>query len=268
MLAPIRMAWRRRAPQRLQVGLALCRRNLHDRLTGLANDIIEPAQSPQAVCLANQVIHLSQPIRKTPCWQGKAENLRIAAQRLNRINMPPGRVLSFWRAVGAPSEQNGFRLCQISGLLYEIGLRAGLQIVERQAHTQDLYTDETRFTALGLDATVVWDHKDVRLRNDTGQLLAISFEVTAEEIRATLWSERPMALARVTIEIEAGNQRGRRVSVFRNTGSRPVRVSSDFYRGSRVVIAHRVASNRHPRESGSPVSRSAAESERERETIP
>jgi len=247
MLAPIRTAWRRRVPQRLQVGLALCRRTLRDRLTGLANDIIEPAQSPQAVCLAHQVIHLRQPIRKTPYWQGKAENLRIAAQRLNRITLPPGRVLSFWRAVGAPTEQNGFRLgrsirsdavsadiggglCQISGLLYEIGLRAGLQIVERQAHTQDLYTDETRFTALGLDATVVWGHKDVRLRNDTGQFLAIGFEVTSEEVHATLWSERPMALARVTIEIEAGDQRGRRVSVFRNTGSRPVRVSSDFYR--------------------------------------
>jgi vancomycin resistance protein VanW len=29
----------------------------------------------------------------------------------------------------------------------------------------DLYTDETRFTPLGLDATVVYGHKDLRVKN-------------------------------------------------------------------------------------------------------
>ena len=130
-------------------------------------------------------------------------------------------------AVGADI---GGGLCQISGLVYETGLRAGLEIIERQAHSQDLYTDETRFTALGLDATVVWGHKDVRLRNNTAHALTFSFEVTADEIRARLWSERPMETARVSILDENSQTGGRRVLVFREIGSARVLVSSDVYR--------------------------------------
>jgi vancomycin resistance protein VanW len=230
----------------LQLGIALFRRKVRDQLTGMAKDIVEPVRVPQAVSFATEAVCLVQPIRKSPYWEGKVENLKVAAERLNGIVLPPDRIISFWRAVGVPTEKNGFKLgrsirgdavsadiggglCQISGLLYETGLRAGLQIVERQAHSHDLYTEETRFTPLGLDATVVWGHKDVRLRNDTGQSLAFNFEVTAEQIRARLRSERPIALAEVTIE-QTYEQGGRRVSVFRRVGPQSVRVSSDIYR--------------------------------------
>jgi vancomycin resistance protein VanW len=247
MLTPIRSAWRRRAPKSLQVAIALARRSVRDHLTGLASDIVEPARVADAPGFAIEAICLVQPIRKTLYWQGKVENLKIAAQRLNWIVLPPNRILSFWRAVGAPTEQNGFQigrsirsdavsadigggLCQISGLLYETGLRAGLEIVERQAHTQDLYTDETRFTALGLDATVVWGHKDVRLRNNTGQSLAFNFEVTTDQIRAKLWSEKPIDIAGVIVANENSEEGGQRVSVFREIGAQRTFVSSDFYR--------------------------------------
>lgn len=254
MLRPLITTWRRHAPGSLQVVTALCRRAIRDQLTGMAGDIIEPVNCPQDVSSTTPAICLVQPIRKTQHWQGKVENLRIAAQRLNWIILPPNKILSFWRAVGAPTERNGFRLgrsirgdvvsadiggglCQISGLLYEIGLRAGLQIIERQAHTQDLYTDETRFTALGLDATVVWGHKDVRLRNNTAQSLTLNFEVTTDQICAKLWSERPIELARVTIENES-SQKTRRVLVFREMGTQRDLVSSDFYRIADQVTDH------------------------------
>jgi vancomycin resistance protein VanW len=255
MLVAARTAWRRLAPPSLQVGIALCRRKLRDQLTGMAKDIVEPMRVSQGVSLPTQAICLVQPIRKSAYWEGKVGNLTIAAQRLNGIVLPPNRVLSFWRTVGAPTEKNGFQLgrsirrdavsadiggglCQISGLLYEIGLRAGLQIVERRAHTQDLYTDETRFTALGLDATVVWGHKDVRLRNTTAQSLAFSFEVTTDQICARLWSERPMDLARVIIENEKPAGEGRRVSVFRQTEAQCVLVSSDLYKSADRMPGH------------------------------
>jgi vancomycin resistance protein VanW len=247
MLAPIRAAWRRRAPQSLQVGIALTRRSLRDHLSGIAQDIVEPARVADGSGFATEAICLVQPVRKTLYWQGKVENLRIAAQRLNWIVLPPNRILSFWRAVGAPTEANGFQigrsirsdavsadigggLCQISGLLYETGLRAGLEIVERQAHTQDLYTDETRFTALGLDATVVWGHKDVRLRNTTGQSLAFNFEVTTDQIRARLWSRQPIDIAEVRIASENREGGGQRVSVFREIRTQRTLISSDFYK--------------------------------------
>jgi vancomycin resistance protein VanW len=255
MLAPLRAVWRRRAPKSLQVGIALTRRSVRDRLSGMAKDIVEPARVADASGFAVEAICLVQPIRKTLYWQGKVENLRIAAQRLNWIVLPPNRILSFWRAVGAPTEENGFQigrsirsdavsadigggLCQISGLLYETGLRAGLEIVERQAHTQDLYTDETRFTALGLDATVVWGHKDVRLRNTTGQSLAFNFEVTTDQIRARLWSEQPIDIAEVSIASEKREGGGQRVSVFREIRTQRTLISSDLYKPADQTSGH------------------------------
>ena len=247
MLVPIRSAWRRHAPPSLQVGVALFRRTVRDHLTGTARDIVAPVRSQQPAQFATRALNIVQPIRKTAYWEGKLENLRIAADRLNTIVLPPNRVLSFWRAVGAPTEKNGFQigrsirsdavsadigggLCQISGLLYETGLRAGLQVIERQAHTQDLYTDQTRFTPLGLDATVVWGHKDVRLRNNADQSLRFHFEVAEDEISATLWSERPIDLARLVINNDKVDESGSRVSVFRDIGSRRTLISSDVYK--------------------------------------
>ena len=254
MLAPFRKAWRRNAPQSLQIAVALGRRRVRDRLTGMAKDIVKPVQT-QPLGSFTEVISLTQPIRKTPYWEGKLSNLRVAAERLNWIVLPPKGILSFWAAVGEPVERNGFHLgrsirsdavgadiggglCQISGLVYETGLRAGLEIVERQAHSQDLYTDETRFAPLGLDATVVWGHKDVRLRNNTAHALAFSFDVTTDEIRARLWSERPLEVARVTIVDENSQAGGRRVSVFRETGSERVLISSDVYRPLDQILNH------------------------------
>ncbi len=194
-----------------------------------------------------EMISVVQPIRRTEHWKGKLENLRLGAARLNWILVVPERILSFWAVIGAPVEANGFRvgrsirndavtadigggLCQLSGLLYEIGLRAGLRIVERHAHTRDLYTDETRFTALGLDATVVWGHKDLRLCNGYDHPLAFSFEVDEENIRGRLFAAAPVT----PVELRIENQRcpktdERLVSVFRNFPAGDERVSFDRY---------------------------------------
>ena len=82
----------------------------------------------------------------------------------------PGRLFSFRALVGPPDAAHGFQvggsirgdvlaadvgggLCQLSGLAYELGLRAGMAIVGRPPHTQDPYTDETPLTPTGPAAT-------------------------------------------------------------------------------------------------------------------
>ena len=138
------------------------------------------------------------------------------------VNFCPGSGATFGNAI---VEHPKTRFVAFTG-----SKSVGLEIHERAAHTQDLYTDETRFTALGLDATVVWGHKDVRLRNTTGQSLAFNFEVTTELICSRLWSQQPIDIAEVSIvgeEREGGRQR---VSVFREIGGERTLVSSDFYK--------------------------------------
>lgn len=108
---------------------------------------------------------------------GKVENLRRAAHALDGIQVPAGAVMSFWRQVGKPSRRRGFAagrelrqgciiptigggLCQITNGLYQAAVQAGLQIVERHAHTQVVPGSQA---ALGQDATVFWNYLDLRL---------------------------------------------------------------------------------------------------------
>ena len=91
---------------------------------------------------------------RTPLWTaekdsevrfvaGKIHNLRLAIQRLNGVEVPPYRVLSFWKQIGRASRLKGYArgrelregclipsvgggLCQLSNALYETAVKAGL----------------------------------------------------------------------------------------------------------------------------------------------
>src|SRR3954470_9092361 len=79
---------------------------------------------------------------------GKIQNLRAAISGLDGIGIAAGKVLIFGRQVGKPLRRRGFvagrelregcmiatvggGLCQLSNALYDAGLQAGLEIVER-----------------------------------------------------------------------------------------------------------------------------------------
>jgi vancomycin resistance protein VanW len=53
----------------------------------------------------------------------------------------------------------------LSGGIYHLSLTAGLRILERHAHSVDIYDDATRYTPLGADATVAYGFKDLRIEN-------------------------------------------------------------------------------------------------------
>ena len=58
---------------------------MRDHLTGTAKDIVVPVRSQQLGQFGTRALSVVQPIRKTAYWEGKLENLRIAAERLNSI---------------------------------------------------------------------------------------------------------------------------------------------------------------------------------------
>ncbi len=127
-------------------------------------------------------ITIAQQINVSEWAENKKHNLRIAIARFQDVPVFPGEIFSFWHFVGNPTENVGYKmginiikgqldfdigggLCQLSGLLYHLALSGGLGIVERHPHSADLYTDETRYTPLGADATTAFGYKDLRLRN-------------------------------------------------------------------------------------------------------
>jgi len=111
---------------------------------------------------------------------GKVHNLRVAARYLNGVSLPAGGLFSFWKQVPRPTRGRGFTegrelregciipsvgggLCQLSNALYECALDAGLEIVERHAHSRIL---PGSMAEQGRDATIFWNYVDLRLRTE------------------------------------------------------------------------------------------------------
>ncbi|HEX2205989.1 MAG TPA: VanW family protein [Longimicrobium sp.] len=109
---------------------------------------------------------------------GKVHNLRLAARRLDGVEVPAGAVLGFWAQVGRATRRRGFvagrelregclvpsvggGLCQLSNALHDAALRAGLEVVERHAHSRAV---PGSLAEAGRDATVFWNYVDLRLR--------------------------------------------------------------------------------------------------------
>jgi vancomycin resistance protein VanW len=125
---------------------------------------------------------IRQPIMPSALFENKLKNLGLGAGRVNLSLVGSHQNWSFWQYVQQPTQRNGFvvgrnlvngkltrqvggGLCQLSSLMYHLALSVGLQIVERHAHSIDIYQEHERFTPLGADATVVWGFKDLRLIN-------------------------------------------------------------------------------------------------------
>jgi hypothetical protein len=109
---------------------------------------------------------------------GKVQNLRVSAAILRGTEVPAGAVWSFWRQLGRTTARRGFAvgrelregcliptlgggLCQLSGAIYNAALEAGLEVVERHAHS---HPGVGNLAAVGRDATVFWNYVDLRLR--------------------------------------------------------------------------------------------------------
>lgn len=198
---------RKLLPQPVKLAYRIAKRQLRDLQTGALFKIAKPSDVSEPMLFA---IELTQPIIANVWLENKKHNFRQAAQQVNAVTLQPGRVFSFWKTVGNPTANKGYKtgrnlvngqvsetygggLCQLSGILYHTSLLAGLAIVERHNHSVDLYANgETRFTPLGADATVAFGYKDLRVANPFGFAVRFEVEVGAEKLVCRLRSEEPI----------------------------------------------------------------------------
>lgn len=160
---------------------------------------------------------INQPILPGPTLSNKRYNIHLACERISRVVVQPGQLFSYWEAVGPPTAKRGFLpsrniiggrlgedigggLCQVSGLLYHLSLRAGLQVLERHAHSVDIYREEERYAPLGADATVVYGYKDFRFLNPFHQPVRFSFSFTEHSVTAHLSSPLDIAEQHIVFE--------------------------------------------------------------------
>jgi vancomycin resistance protein VanW len=189
-----------------KASLLRARRTLRDITPGLA-----PLRHTRAAALADAPILATI---RTPLWAsaggekdrllnaGKIQNLRCALRGLDGIEVEAGRPLSFWRQVGRPVRRRGFvagrelregcmiatiggGLCQLSNALYDAGLQAGLEIIERHGHTRIVPGSRA---AAGRDATVFWNYLDLRMRGP--RPFRIEARLTADDLELTIRGHR------------------------------------------------------------------------------
>ncbi|QIO04606.1 VanW family protein [Acinetobacter shaoyimingii] len=127
-------------------------------------------------------ISTEQQIKASSFFENKTANIDLCIQYIDGLIVPPNHIFSFWHLVPEPSIQNGFKqgrniingaigeeigggICQVSCILYITALKAGLKIIERHAHSVDIYQEHERFTPLGSDATIVYAYKDLQFKN-------------------------------------------------------------------------------------------------------
>jgi vancomycin resistance protein YoaR len=112
-------------------------------------------------------------------------NIALAASKLNGTAIKPGEVFSFNSIVGDGSAANGFLIgrvlyqdtvayesgggiCQVSSTLFNAMLLSGFTIIERHRHSNPV-----RYVPLGLDATIRYGKKDLRMKNTSSNSLYI-----------------------------------------------------------------------------------------------
>lgn len=155
-------------------------------------------------------IRLQQAIVGGDAAANKLQNLQLAIAQLQGIVLQPGQLFSFWHCVGQPSSKKGYQksrsiargrvvaetgggLCQLSGIIYLLALKAGLTIVERHAHSLDIYREEERFAPLGSDATVSFGYKDLRFINNLPHPIALQFHICPQVLSGSITSPMPMS---------------------------------------------------------------------------
>jgi vancomycin resistance protein VanW len=130
----------------------------------------------------------------------KIINLRLAAEKLNGLVIPPGKVFSFWKAIGNPSKEKGYveamlisegkviegqggGLCQMSNLLFWLFLHTPVEVVERFHHSRDAFPDSGRTLPFGSGATVFYNLIDLQIKNTTDQPLQLKVWLTDTQLK-------------------------------------------------------------------------------------
>lgn len=133
---------------------------------------------------------------------GKIQNLRIATQKLNGLEIKANEVFSFWKHIGNPNFGTNYvvgreiregcilptkagGLCQLSNALYDAALNANFEIVERHKHTRII---QGSLAEKDRDATVKWNYVDLRFKSKFD--FRIEIELTLDQLIVVYKSAR------------------------------------------------------------------------------
>ncbi|OQB13831.1 MAG: Vancomycin B-type resistance protein VanW [Firmicutes bacterium ADurb.Bin193] len=133
--------------------------------------------------------------------RSRLKNIDLSIEKINAKTINPGEIFSFNDTVGPRTPKNGFEkaliiikkdkvlgygggVCQVSTTIYNAALGAGLEIVERHQHE-----NEVGYVKLGDDATVSYGTLDLKIKNNKTYPIKFRVSVGADTIDAEVVSD-------------------------------------------------------------------------------
>lgn len=170
-------------------------------------------QKPQK--LKNVITQNSVPLIKKgkgidPALQyNKAENIQIASDKMNGIEILPGEIFSFWELVGNPSRRNGFKegrvlqrgkliggigggLCNLANSIHRLVLHSPLEVVEFHSHSDALAPDGDVRVPFSSGTSVTYNYLDYRFKNNTDQPFQLFLWNADEKLHAELRADKEL----------------------------------------------------------------------------
>ena len=128
--------------------------------------------------------------------KNRTHNLELAVKSLDGATIRPGEVLSFNETLGPITKEAGYKpakifvkgkelegigggVCQVSSTLYNAADYAGLEIVERHAHSRRVY-----YVEKGRDAATSYGGVDLKVKNTLPH--PIKVQATAKDGKLTV----------------------------------------------------------------------------------
>ena len=131
---------------------------------------------------------------------GRSTNIRLASSKVDSVLLMPGQEFSFNNATGKITLAAGYKnapvivkgelqegvgggVCQVSTTLYNSVLYAGLDVVQRRAHSIP-----SSYVSIGRDAAVAYGSYDFKFRNNSGHDIKITCSTDGKNVTTTLIS--------------------------------------------------------------------------------
>ena len=162
--------------------------------------------------LKRNTVLIGNCVTMTSDHENRNINIQLMCEAVDGIMIAPGETLSINDLVGQRTEQKGFRsapsivdgqlindigggICQLAGTLYNAALLADMEIVERVHHTWP-----SEYLPIGLDATLNWDNKDLKLKNRSGYPVYISAKLENLTVTVEIYGEPPASGMEINVE--------------------------------------------------------------------
>lgn len=235
-MSALRRAARALVPYEARLRVALARRAWRDRRDGTVFAGRKRAEVQAA--FEHGVYEL--PFIDYPGQEGlakaKRHNQQVLGEALDGVVLRPGETFSLWGLAGRPNAAAGYaeaaaiksgRLttdtggatCLLSTVLYNAALLAGLEIVERWAHSVDTYGD-SRYFELGRDCAIEYGYRDLRFRNGFSYAVAVHVDVSPERVRVAIGADEPRGFA-VELAVSEAIREASPVRVVLDSGLQP-----------------------------------------------